>query len=231
MKSLIIKLWSGIILGVGVSAMAVASDLPDGSIQKLGSDQFEERQAAYAELKKWTKENIRTSPESLREVWSQSSDPEVKTRCYTLMKEALISRQFGRGKGFVGIMMDLAVIGGQAQGKARACISIVQVVPDTPAQKAGLLVGDRICGVDAVDFNKLPVKDQRVDIRSIFQTYVKSKHPDDVITLHLERAGKKMDQEVTLMRRPASADLGHERKEAQKEGKLFFEQWLKSPAQ
>lgn len=226
------------ILGIGVcgfvffglGGVLMADGVPSAAVKKLSSDQFEVRADAYNQLKKWTKENLKTSPELLHKVWSGSKDPEVKTRCYALMKDAVIQREFGRGKGFVGIMMDPVVIGAKPQGKAQRGINIVQVLPNTPAQKAKLRPGDVIVGIDDLDFNQLPENQQKVDVRSLFQNYVKSKHPDDVITLHLLRGGKKMDQDVTLMKRPASADQFFLRPgdtSERNESEVFFEQWLK----
>ena len=214
--------------GAGVAVQA--EGLPDGVVEKLSSDKFEERSGAYAQLKKWSKSNLKTSPEQLHKVWAASKDPEVKTRCYALMKDAVIHRKFGRGKGFVGIMMDPVFIGAKPQqGKASIGINIVQVLPNTPAKKADLKPGDLILGIDALDFNNLPEVQQKLDVRTLFQEYVKSKHPDDVITLHLLRGGKKLDKAVTLMKRPASADrmFGQQPTNKKSESEAFFENWLK----
>jgi len=209
----------------------VGDGVPDGVVEQLSSEKFEVRVGAYAELKKWSKKNPKSSPAQLHKIWVSSDDPEVKTRCYTLMKEMVIQRKFGKGKGFVGIMMDPMVIGGgQPQGKAKVGIRIVQVLPNTPANKAGLQPGDFIVGIDELDFNKLPVEKKQIDVRTTFQEYVKSKQPDDVITLHLLRAGKAMDQDVTLMKRPASADRGFFNRGEnleRAESEAYFEKWLK----
>jgi len=218
-------------LGVTSIVLAEKDGMPDGAVEQLSSEKFEVRASAYAELKKWSKKNLKSSPEQLHKRWSASDDPEVKTRCYTLMKEMVVQRKFGKGKGFVGIMMDPMLIGGaQRQGNPQVGISIVQVLPKTPAKKARLQPGDVIVGIDEVDFRKLPENKKQTDVRSIFQEYVKSKHPDDVITLHLLRAGKAMDQEVTLMKRPVSADQGFfNRGESleRAESEAYFEKWLK----
>ena len=219
-----------VFFGAQMAEGGASEKVPSAAVEKLSSDQFEVRADAYKELKKWTKANLKTSPELLHKVWLDSKDPEVKTRCYALMKDAVIQRKFGRGKGFVGIMMDPMVMGAKPQGKAQQGINIVQVLPKTPAQKAKLKPGDVIVGIDDLDFNQLPENQQKLDVRSLFQDYVKSKQPDDVITLHLLRGGKKMDQDVTLMKRPASADQGFFRRgdtSQRSESEAFFEQWLK----
>jgi len=207
-----------LVLGGGLSSAAV--EVPKDLLGNLSSDQFEVRDQAYAGLKKWSKGNVKISPELLHAVWVESTDPEVKTRCYVLMKDAAIHRMFGRGKGFVGIMMDRL-----AQG-----IRVRDVVPNTPAQKAGLVVGDVILGVDQLDFINRPKQKKKRDAMTLFQEYIKSKHPDDIVVLHLLRLGKKMDKEVTLMKRPASVDqaiFGHQVPDEKAEHDAYFEQWLK----
>jgi len=237
-----ISMWFCYFVFLGMSAQVMADGPPKGALKNLSSDKFEVRSAAYAELEAWMKKNVKSSPALLHKVWRESEDPEVKTRCYVLMKQAVLIRQFGKGKGFVGIMMDPIVRGpmlqgGQPQGgllkgDVQMGINIAQVLPNTPGQKAGLKAGDVIVGVDELDFNKLPEAQKKMDVRSLFQAYVGSKKPDDVITLHLLRAGKKVDSEVTLMKRPASADINpfggssvSERERAEREA--HFEKWLR----
>jgi len=231
-----ISMWFCSLVFLGMSAQVLAGGPPEGALENLSSDKFEVRSAAYAELEEWMEKNIKSSPMLLHKVWRESKDPEVKTRCYVLMKRAVLT------KGFVGIMMDPIVMGprpqggppqgGLLKGDVKLGIHIAQVLPKTPGQKAGLKAGDVIEGVDELDFNKLPEAQKKMDMRSLFQAYVASKLPDDVITLHLLRAGKKLDREVTLMKRPASADLdpfgdsrvGNKEREEQD---AFFDKWLR----
>jgi len=207
-----------LVLGGGLSNAAV--EVPKDLLGDLSSDQFDVRDQAYAGLKKWAKKNVKISPELLHASWVESQDPEVKTRCYVLMKDAAIHRNFGRGRGFVGIRMDP-----RAQG-----IRVLDVVANTPAQKAGLVVGDVILGVDQLDCTNLPGQHKKRDNLTLFQEYIKSKQPDDVVVLHLLRGGKKIDKEVTLMKRPASVDqgvFGHQVPDEKAEHDAYFEKWLK----
>ena len=207
-----------LVLGGGLLSAAI--EVPKDLLGNLSSDQFEVRNQAYAGLKKWSKENKKISPELLHAVWLKSTDPEVKTRCYVLMKDVAILRMFGRGKGFVGIMMDRLPEG----------IRVRHVVPNTPAQKAGLVVGDVILGVDQLDFTNRPEQQKKRDALALFQEYIKSKRPDDIVVLHLLRAGNKIDKKVILMKRPASADqgvFGHQVPDEKAEQDAYFEQWLK----
>ena len=233
----------------------VAAELPKDVLGKLGSDQFEVRQKAYAELKEWSVGNLKTSPSLLYKVWAKSKDPEVKSRCYVLMKEAAIVRHFGKGQGFVGIVMSAAVIAGKEGEPDRSAVGITEVRVNTPAEKSGLKVGDIILGIDDCDFHAerlkqaldaahdgkpkvIPRADPRMGnfqllrdpVVDIMGDYIKSKHPGDEVTLHMFRQGKKIEQKLMLMKRPAYANVdrfGRMLQDPRKEGDDFFEDWLK----
>lgn len=227
------------ILVLGFLAMRIsAAELPREELKGLASDQFTERQMAFANLQSWSLKNKEAAPELLHQVWAESQDAEVKSRCYSLMKEALLLRKFGRGRGFVGILMNSIDVKKELKQEAQhMAVQITEVVANTPAEKAQLRPGDMILKVDHLDFGNLskkqkvglPLMQGGMDVRPLFQEYVKSKQPDDVITLHLLREGKKLQVKVTLMKRPASADrvpyFGQELQEADKK-RLFFDKWL-----
>jgi len=206
------------------------SGIPLGLVEQLESDQYQVRDQAYGQLSKWTKSHLKTAPEQLYEIWNAHEQPEVKTRCYELMKESVISRKFGRGKGFVGILMDV-LVAPKLGGEIKKGILIAQALPNTPAEKAGLKKGDLILGIDEIDFNHLPKEHGGADVRTLFQEYVKLKQPDDVIVLHLLRGEKKIDKKVTLMKRPSFADRGFlddgsaaAKEKLQRES--YFKKWL-----
>ena len=236
MRLIQVCLCAAVIFGGAASAI-MGEELPKGALENLSSDNFELRTSAYADLEKWSKENVKTSPELLHKVWSESEDPEFKTRCYELMTQAALVRKFGKGQGFVGILMDsmlrvpMLKMGVKPKVPAKRGIRIAEVIAKTPGQKAGLKAGDIIVGVDDLDFNKLPKNKQKVDSRTLFQVYVGAKHAEDVITLYLTRDGKKIDKKVTLMKLPASLaanSLGGRRAADKKraEQDAFLEKWL-----
>lgn len=234
MLMLLVTLLTGMVLAEPATDPA---GFPDGALKKLSSDKYTVRENAYGEMYRWAVKNIEEAPETLHGAWRASEDPEVKTRCYTLMKEMVEQRKFGRGKGFVGIRMDEFMVPGREGAPARAGVRVSLVLVDTPAAKAGLKVGDVIVGVDEIDFNKNPqVRVARPGVMLMgsvvkFSDYIQSKQPDDVITLHLMRAGKVFDMKITLMKRPASADVdpfgGPRRNDAKEEADRFFKKWLK----
>ncbi len=227
-----------------------ATELPKGLVEKLSADVYREREQAHADLSRWAEKNSGTSPEILLKAWRASGQPEAKGRLFLLMKESVIRRKFGRGKGFVGIAMDGVLLRGEKGGKPQLAVKITMVLADTPASKVGLKVGDVILGVDDLDFRKEAPRPQQarhprpqqarharvLAVRKCIDR-IQSKQPGDVVTLHLMRKGKKLDVKITLVKRPDFIGRGRfggfrergEREEKERFLRTFF-QWLAQAA-
>ena len=155
----------------------------------------------------------------------------MKTRCFSLIKGALTKRENGKGKSFIGIKTEKTLVikpvpvaaGGGPNVPIMPGVRVCEVLLETPAEKAGVKVGDVIIAVDDLDFSKLTIEECRAKSECAeFNAYIQSKDPGDVITLHLRSKGEEVDKEVTLIRR--SAFVGNnEYRQAQ----LSFEKWLK----
>lgn len=216
--------------------------LPAGLVEKFSSDDFDVREKAYADLEEWSLQTLTASPELLHQAWKTSDDPEVQTRCYSLMKTALLQRKYkavlqtrlDKAKGFLGIqMMGEALPGGPPGHRA---VRVQIVLDGTPAQKVGLKPDDLILGVDNLDLGP-PNKPERQQFGvgviqshavSRFSTYIKSRKPGEKVTLHLLRGGKPLDVDVALMQLPLENDPDRRRFEAEfkAESEKFFQQWL-----
>jgi len=226
---------SGVMLTRLVTSSVMAEveyiELPVAQLEQLTSDEFEKREAAYAAIQKWSAENITSSPELLYKAWRANEDPEVQSRCYQLMEEVLKRREFS--KGFLGIQMSGVLLPNKPKGQAgREAVSVLNVLPDTPAQQVGLRGGDMILRVDGLDLSA-PVqglKNRQFDLMRAseavdkFSTYIKSKQPDDKVTLHLLRGDKRLTKEVTLMRLDPANDRNYEKTEA--DFKAYLDEWL-----
>ncbi|HCC19797.1 MAG TPA: hypothetical protein DEP88_00905 [Verrucomicrobiales bacterium] len=241
-----VRRWA-LLVFVGALCSPLIAEPLDALLDKMNSDEFDVRSKAYAELEVWAKKNLESSPEELHKLWNASRQPEVRSRCYELMKETAIQRKFGKGKGFIGIrMQEIAVDDpadkGQEKKEKLAGIQITFVLVDTPGEKAGLKINDTILGVDTLEFGKTKIPPanarfgfQQTDFGAVtrFGNYIRSKQPDETVTLHILRGVKEMDVKVTLMKRPASADVrmfGGQEVNPQDEQDRFFKTWLKSMA-
>ena len=89
-------------------------ELPPAQLEKLSSDDFEERETAYKAIHEWADQNLTAAPELLYKAWRANEDPEVQSRCYHLMRQMVTQRKFGKGKGFLGYSNDRGYFACQA---------------------------------------------------------------------------------------------------------------------
>ena len=211
-------------------------ELPPGLVEKLSSDDFEVREKAYAGLSKWSEENIKASPKLLYKAWKGNDDPELQTRCYNLMREMVVQKEFGKGKGFLGIRMTGVILPAKPGGPAGLqAVRVENILDDTPAQKVGLRMGDLIVRVDELDLQQANPANlgaeakpgmRILEMHSVerFSEYIKSKQPGEKVILHCLRGDKRLEIEVCLMKLAPTNDPNYEQLEAASE--MFFRQWL-----
>jgi len=213
-------------------------ELPPGLVEKLSSDDFEVREKAYAGLSKWSEENIKASPKLLYKAWKGNDDPELQTRCYNLMREMVVQKEFGKGKGFLGIRMTGVILPAKPGGPAGLqAVRVENILDDTPAQKVGLRMGDLIVRVDELDLQQANPANLGAEVKpgrlrlglemhsvSRFSDYIKSKQPGEKVVLHCLRGNQRLEIEVCLMKLAAANDPNHGQVEA--EAEMFFRQWL-----
>ena len=98
------------------------------------------------------------------------------------------------GKGPPPLPVYLGAVGADVDGKAK----ITQVLPDSPAAKAGLQVGDIIAGVEEEDISSF---DQVL-------AELRGKQVRDKFELHVVRGEEKKKLEATLTARPTAGQRG-----------------------
>lgn len=225
------------VLLVGFLLQGVAdAKLSEKLLAQMDADDFKQRNEAYKELEQWAHANLKISPEQLYQAWKTVKQPEVRSRCYELMKDSLILRKFGKGRGFIGIHMQETII--REEGKeARVGVMVTSVQAGTAGEKAGLQMNDIILGVDKMDFAEIGIRPNQLQqgfrmtsrVVTRFGEYIQSKQPGDEITLYLKRGNKRIDLKVILMKRPPEADmdaLGRRLFDREKEKRDYFNKWL-----
>jgi len=90
-----------------------------------------------------------------------------------------------RPRGYLGVMFE--------GDPNRGPVSIYEVLPDSPASKAGVMVDDVVLKV-----NKIEVKD-----RDLVLNTLKALKPGDKVTFRLKRADKEMDVSITVGQWPS----------------------------
>lgn len=215
-------------------------ELPPAQLEKLSSDDFEERETAYKAIHEWADQNLTAAPELLYKAWRANEDPEVQSRCYNLMRQMVTQRKFGKGKGFLGIRMTGVILPAKPGGPAGLqAVRVENILDDTPAQKVGLRMGDLIVRVDELDLQQANPANLGAEVKpgrlrmglglemhsvSRFSDYIKSKQPGEKVVLHCLRGNQRLEIEVCLMKLAAANDPNHGQVEA--EAEMFFRQWL-----
>ncbi len=118
---------------------------------------------------------------------------EVRTVIPQLLKNPGVHQ--GTGTGFAGVELVPLTSGlkNQIGYNGQGGVAVYQVVPGTPADKAGLQPGDVILSVDGKNYNS----------DSALRQYLGTKKPGDIVRMNVWSQGVKKFVAVTLEERPA----------------------------
>ena len=90
-KTFSIFIYSALLMSSSLLLLAAPKaeyiELPPAQLEKLSSDDFEERETAYKAIHEWADQNLTAAPELLYKAWRANEDPEVQSRCYHLMRK------------------------------------------------------------------------------------------------------------------------------------------------
>lgn len=167
---------------------------PKELVPLLGHARFKVRQAAEDRLKEILQDDPQPVGEACYDAYSRDPDPEVRMRARSVLLVFVTKSGASAGRGFVGIRLHLHAFY-DAQGELRFAIKVGLVQPGTPASQVGMMMGDMVTAIDAVDLNN-PDGDRK------FMDYVARKAPGNEVVLVVDRAGKTFKHNVTLARRP-----------------------------
>jgi hypothetical protein len=178
------KLFTALILVITGTAtvMAVPQELVDG----LGDENYQLRERSEQELAKWAKKNGEEGVEILSDLKRKVQSPEVKSRLGNVISGVVIFKAVPGTRGYMGIVLtpELGAVG------------IVRVVPNSPADKAGLQPNDKIIWLDGIDLSKK--NKGAVEATDFVQRYVKNKKSGEKLTLKIDRNGKKLTKILKL---------------------------------
>lgn len=181
-------------------SFASALEIPSLAFSELGAERFAVREAAQASVLKWAREQDEGAVRS--ELFHQSQaavDPEVRARCLAVLKELVSDDYLKEGEGYIGIRMQDEFANFPGDPKPRGVIRVTQVVPDSAAAKAGLLLNDLIGELDGNVWREQPVSIP-------FGEKIRQRKPGEKVRLTVLREGKVVEVVVTLGRRPLIAD-------------------------
>jgi len=181
---------------------AAELELPPAIMQGLKSEKFAEREQAQNELLAWTRQHPDEATEALYQQSRTAGDPEQRLRSQGVLRELVVDEYLRNGVGYVGFRMNpnTEAVAVPGENEPRFAVRVLQVEPDTPGHKAGLLAGDLLLGVDDAVWHQ-------EDTSIVVSEKIKSFKAGTKVTLKLFRQGKVVDLPLVLGRRPATADL------------------------
>ena len=166
-------------------------------LRQLSDASFSVRQEAEMALIVLGTNAYRTVfPEILRLFRDRQADAEARGRALNVLREIAIWDRYDRPRGFIGITPYTAVLK-DAKGRKLPCISIRSVVPDTPAEKAGLTTSDLIISVNK---KRIGASFTYTD----FINWVQQFAPGDTLQLGLARPEGLVEVDLVLTNRPAT---------------------------
>lgn len=196
---------------------------PADLIKNLGSDEFVSRENAQAELVTWALNHPRDATPEFVRLYREDDDPEVRKRALVILKALANADYLSDGQGYLGILMQEEPVAAEQGGKLRFGIRILDVMQGSPAENAGLKVGDLIISLDGKGWEEMGAL-------TVFSENVAAKKPLVEVVLMVKRAqGDPIAFTVKLGKRPiqdlrAGGDLGQLEQLAKEQ---HFKQWLK----
>ena len=187
-----------LVLGACVS-VACGEKLPDQILAQLKNEDFKLREIAQAQLLEWARKHSDTASKLLLEQVERADSPEVRERCREVLRPLIDDLYLRDGKGFVGIRMQDVKVTLPGETKERIAVQITDVIRGLAADKAGLIQGDMILGVDGK-----PLAGQSAS--EAMRRAIMGMKPSTVVKLRILHEGKQSDVKVTLGRRPLTAD-------------------------
>jgi len=205
---------------------AVAIELPAPLVQGLGSQEFRERQQAESEMLDWARQRPEAAMVELLRQSRVADDPEVRSRCLSVLRDLVMDEYLNDGAGYLGITMQNEVAKIPGQAKPFSVIRVTQVVFESAAQKADLRLNDVIVSLEGEFWPEGLAT-------TPFAEVIRLKKPKSKVTLEVLRDDQLIELEVILGKRPPSLNqllFNGERVDAEAaeraDKEAYFRLWL-----
>lgn len=213
---------AAILLTTGLPAEDAGQNSLEHFIAGLSAPSHADRVLASQSIRNYALDpKNKVTAEELFEIYVASDSPEVQSRILPILKELVLTEQFGPGDGFIGIKMgpgrgiDRAV----PEGRGPYFIQIGEVLVDGAGALAGLRPNDQILGLNDEDYSQ-------ADSLAKFQADVRNFHPGQTITLHILRENEALSLPVTLIRRVSGYIYDPLQEDRISVESAFVERWL-----
>jgi C-terminal processing protease CtpA/Prc len=210
-------LLTGLLAGPSIASEpggADAGDIPR-LIRALGANAFADRESAQQQLLRLGETDFQTVARQCLKAYLATTDPEIKHRLHQTLDTLVETHLFNRPRGYLGVQIAPSIIQVLDQ-QVLSAIAISGVIPDSAADHAGVLPGDRILKLDDLDLTRQPQTE-------LFINHIQSKRPGDSVRLTLQRGEELRTLTVTLGELPdeLKAQLLTETRKRE-----FFRAWL-----
>lgn len=174
---------------------ASAVEIPGEPLGRLASPEFRQRESAQSELLAWGRAQREPARLALLEASQSARDPEVRARCFNVLRDLINEQYMTEGDGYMGIRLKDELTEISAEPKPCHVLRVTEVVAGMPAAKAGIGMNDLIVSLDGHFWHD-------GDASPLFIDQVRSKKPGNTVVLGILRDGKILKLEVVLTRRP-----------------------------
>lgn len=168
-------------------------------VDSLSSENFRERVESCGRLLEWGRKNPARALDLLYAEHAAATDAEARILLREALRELVVEdHQRNHGEGYVGVRMlelNVAVPGDQVP---RTGVQVIGVEPDSPADRAGLLVGDVIISLDGLRWSGPGATDA-------FTNAIRKHKPGETVKLAVLRNGELNDISLALGTRPLGA--------------------------
>ena len=189
--------------GVGAWGELVDEGKIDAILEGLASGDFAKREEHQKHLEEWAQKQDGDVPGILAEMARGAEEPEVVKRLQEVARE----RFFGKPSAFFGFRFEVK----KTEDKG-GVVEVMEVIKDTAAEKAGLVRGDLLMGLDEVSFRDFEGRDQFIE-------FFRSQKVGEKVKFHLLRD----EQEIRLSVRPGARELNEaEKAKRQEEFRLWW---------
>jgi len=192
------SLVSSTVAAVLFGAAVMASPPPEDWVRALGSEAFNEREAAQEKLTAWAWEDVDLGIRELLAIIATEEDPEVGNRCLNILRDLAAADYLKEdgAQGFLGI--GIGEIGFQVPlaGPARFGVIVTRADQGSPAAAAGIFAGDVIVSVNGTGWNDALLAGEGL------RNAVGAIKPGGEAAVKVLRGDKLLDFTVILGRRP-----------------------------
>jgi predicted metalloprotease with PDZ domain len=129
-----------------------AEEVPKELVEGLASEKFKRREESQQVVEKWANEKGPAAVSAIYKLYISSDDPEVRNRCYRILRVLSEKDYMNDGKGYLGVQLAEEMIEGE--DKPRFGIRITYIMPGSQAEVAGIKVGDVIVSMDGKKWNE-----------------------------------------------------------------------------